>query len=71
MKFRDKIERTQDEDVYLIRKRTDVEKLGYIEILRDLPQTRGECFCKTIIKYVKLGEGIFNKEGYYVTTRIE
>jgi len=71
MKFTDKIERALDEEVYLIRKISEAEKKGDIEIIRELPQTQGKCFCKTIIKNVELNEAIFTRDGVYITYRIE
>lgn len=71
MIFFDKKERQESEEAYLIRKQKDVEKLGYIEIIRDLPQTQGSCFCKGLIKHVQTGEAIFDKDGYYITYRVE
>lgn len=72
MKFRDKIERSLNDETYVIRKyKTDAVYDHDINVLRQLPQTDDFCFCKTLIKHVRLDEAIFDQDGIYLSYRTE
>lgn len=71
MEFTDKKERNTEEDTYVIRFLKEASVDTTVDVLKELPQTRKECFCLTQVKYVRLDEPIFTPDGVYITYRIK
>lgn len=78
MRFFDKKQRDLSDEVYTIKKIKDVpakkdndDTAEEFQLIRELPQTQGEAFYKTMVKNLNIKDAIFTADSEYITFRVE